>query len=88
MKTATVTIRNKVGLHARPAAMLVNAARQQSCAILLRKEDCEIQLNSIIGLLRLAVKQNDVVTLCADGPDEDAAVSALVALIESKFGED
>lgn len=88
MKTATVTIKNKVGLHARPAAMLVNTAKQQPCPVYLCKGESFTPLNSIIGLLRLGVKQNDVVILRAVGEGEEEAIAALVALIESKFGED
>ncbi len=88
MKTAIVTIQNKVGLHARPAAMLVNAAKQQDCSVLLSKGERETPLNSIIGLLRLGVKQNDTVVLRAEGPGEEEAITMLVALIESKFGEE
>lgn len=88
MTTQTVTIQNKIGLHARPASMLVNAAGKFQSDITLRNENRTATAKSMINLLTLRAKLNDVITIVAEGSDEKEAVSALVELINSKFGEE
>ncbi len=88
MMTQTVTIQNKIGLHARPASMLVNAAGKFQSDITLKNENRTATAKSMINLLTLRAKLNDVITIEAEGSDEKEAVSALVELINSKFGEE
>lgn len=83
----TVLINNKLGLHARAAAKLVETAKRYSCEITLRKDQCQVDAKSIISVLMLAAKQGTQVNLCADGQDEKEALSALVNLIENRFDE-
>jgi phosphocarrier protein HPr len=83
----TVTILNPLGLHARAAARFVHAASAFVCRIRVGRGGREVDGKSIMGLLLLAAVQGSVITITADGPDEDAAVAALGALIERGLDE-
>ena len=87
MKERTVTIANKNGLHARPAAEIVKTAAKYKAEITLVRDDLEVNGKSIMGVMMLAAEYGSSLVLRADGPDADAAVAALATLIESKFGE-
>lgn len=87
MPELTLTIHNKVGLHARPASLFVReAARFQSSITVLHGEK-QANAKSILSVLALGVNQGAQITLRAEGPDADAALHALQTLIESNFGE-
>lgn len=88
MTSQTVKISNKVGLHARPASMLVTAAGRYDSEIIIKNGSRSAVAKSMISLLALQAKMNDVVTIQADGKDEKKAVAELTQLIQSKFGED
>jgi len=88
MTSQTVQISNKVGLHARPASMLVTTAGRYESEIIIKNGSRSAVAKSMISLLALQVKMNDTVTIQADGKDEKKAVAELAALIKSKFGED
>ena len=88
MVSQTVQVLNKIGLHARPASMLVNTAGKYESDITVIKGDRTATAKSIINLLALRIKQNDSITIRADGGDESEAVDALVELVNSKFGEE
>lgn len=88
MTSQTVQISNKVGLHARPASMLVTAAGRYESEIIIKNGSRSAVAKSMISLLALQVKMNDTVTIQADGKDEKKAVAELTSLIKSKFGED
>lgn len=83
-----VTILNKTGLHARPAAEFVKTASKFTSEISLLKDDKVINAKSIIGVMSLAASRGTVLTIKAEGPDAAEAIEALVSLIESKFGEE
>jgi len=88
MKSTQVTICNKLGLHARAAAKLVSTATKYSAEVYLEKEGSRINGKSIMGVMMLAASSGTVITLIADGKDEEAAVKALQALIQDGFGEE
>jgi phosphocarrier protein len=92
MRAANTTVRNKTGLHARPASDFVGAAKGYTAKITIRDsaEDHSTAVNakSIVMLLAQGFEQGADVTITADGPDEDLAVAALIELIDSGFGED
>ncbi|MDF1495653.1 MULTISPECIES: HPr family phosphocarrier protein [Eubacteriales] len=88
MTSQTVQISNKVGLHARPASMLVTAAGRYDSEIIIKNGSRSAVAKSMISLLALQAKMNDIVTIQADGKDEKKAVAELTQLIQSKFGED
>ena len=79
---------NKLGLHARPAAMLVQKASKFKSEIKLQKEDIEINAKSILSVMMLAAEVGSFVTIKAEGEDEEEAVEAIAGLFEEKFGEE
>ena len=83
----TVRIPNKYGLHARPAAEFVKLAGKFGSNVWVRKEDVEVNGKSIMGVMMLAAEHGSELTIRASGQDAAAAVDALVALVESGFGE-
>lgn len=87
MAEQTVVIQNKSGLHARPASLLVNTAGKFQSNIRLVKNDKEVDLKSILGVMSLAVTSGETVVIKADGPDAEEAVKQLTALIEQGLGE-
>jgi phosphocarrier protein HPr len=87
MTERTVTIANRNGLHARPAAEIVKLAAKYKADILLVRDDLEVNGKSIMGVMMLAAEFGSSLLLRADGPDETEAVGAIAKLIESKFGE-
>ena len=87
MKTRSVTIRNKLGLHARAAVKLVNLANRFEASVTIEKDGSEIDGKSILGILTLAATQGSEITLKTSGRDEVPAMEALVGLIEDRFQE-
>lgn len=83
----TVTIRNRFGLHARPAAELVKLATRFRADVYVRKDELEVNGKSIMGIMMLAAEHGSSVTIRAEGEDAAAAVDALATLVESRFGE-
>jgi len=84
----TFTIVNKLGLHARAAARLVQTANRFKSEIRLEREGQEVNGKSIMGVLMLAAAQGTQVTVRAEGDDAEEAMAALGSLIEDGFGED
>lgn len=89
MLTKEVTIRNESGFHIRPAQLFTEKAAAYQSAVMLKPEgmDAHIDGKSILGLMTLGLSKGAVIAISADGPDEAEAVDALVALVESGFGE-
>lgn len=83
-----VTVRNRAGLHTRPASMLVQTASQFDSDVFLRRDDYEINGKSVIGVMTLAAEQGACLTLVVDGEDEEEAVEALADLFDDGFGEE
>lgn len=84
-----VVIQNKTGLHVRPASDFIHLAQQYTSKIHISAAGSTESANakSILQVLSLALTQGTIMEICADGEDEQAAVDALVALVESGFGE-
>lgn len=78
-----VTVQNKTGLHARPAAMFVQKAGKFSSTITVIKEEREANAKSIMSVMALGASQGSKVVIRAEGSDEEEAVTALVELVES-----
>ena len=87
MTRSAVTILNPLGLHARAAARFVHAASAFACRIRVGRGGREVDGKSIMGLLLLAASRGSEIIISADGPDEEAAVAALCALIERGLDE-
>ena len=83
-----VTIRNRAGLHTRPASMLVKTASQFDSDVYLRRDNYEINGKSVIGVMTLAAEQGATLTLLVEGDDELEAADALTELFEDGFGEE
>ncbi len=79
---------NRLGLHARAAAKLVQLAGTFEADIFVTKDDMEVNGKSIMGILMLAAPQGTVISVRAEGRDADAALEAIGKLINDKFGED
>ena len=88
MKRKEVEIRNKLGLHARPASLVVKLAGKFESEIQLIKEETEINAKSILGVMMLAAGPGTKITITADGCDASEAVDAIASLIDSGFGEE
>jgi phosphocarrier protein HPr len=82
-----VTIKNRTGLHTRPAATLVKTAAKFVSDFTIIKDDMEINGKSIIGVMTLAAEQGSTLLLKFDGPDEAQALAAIVQLFENGFDE-
>jgi len=87
MLETTITIKNKLGLHARAAVKFVNLANRFGADIRIIKDGNAIDGKSILGILTLAATQGSSIALTASGKDEDAALKALVELINNRFDE-
>jgi phosphocarrier protein HPr len=85
--TKQLTIVNKLGLHARPAAMLVKLASGFQCEIWVEKDDEQVNGKSIMGLMMLAAGSGAVLTVTTEGPDEVGAMEAIEKLFASGFKE-
>jgi phosphocarrier protein HPr len=83
----TVQIRNKFGLHARPAAEFVKLANQFKSDIFVRKFDLEVNGKSIMGMMMLAAECGVEIGIRAAGEDAEQAVTELVRLVDQGFGE-
>jgi phosphocarrier protein HPr len=83
-----VTIKNRAGIHARPAALLVQTANRFSSNIYLEKDGEKINSKSIMGILTLAATYNSPIKIIADGSDEEDAVQTIAQLFETKFEEE
>ena len=83
----TFVVKNKLGLHARPAALFVQTTSRFRSAIKVRKEEQEVDGKSIMGLMMLAAEEGSRVQVLVNGPDENEVVAALTRLFESRFYE-
>lgn len=90
MAEATIQVKNKVGLHARPAALFVQTANKFQSKVKVQNLTTKggfVDAKSIIMVLTLGVMKDHEVLIQTDGPDSDAALDALKSLIENNFGE-
>lgn len=83
-----IPIVNRLGLHARPAAMFVRIASRYRSEIWVSKEGEEVNGKSIMGLMMLAAGQGSTLNIRCEGPDADKALEELEALVNAKFNED
>ncbi len=88
MQTQDVTIKNRAGIHARPAALIVQTANEFECDIFLEKDKNSINAKSIMGIITLGAGYNSVINIKTDGPDETEALEAIVKLFENRFEEE
>ncbi len=86
--TKELTIANKAGIHARPAAMFVKAANRFACDIFVEKDGEKINGKSIMGLMMLAAGPGSKIILHVKGADASLAIAELEALVHRKFDEE
>jgi phosphocarrier protein HPr len=87
MQQREVEIVNQLGLHARASAKLTQLATRFQCDVFLARNNRKVNAKSIMGVMMLAASKGAKVTLETDGPDEEAAMEAIVALVNDRFGE-
>ena len=87
MQQREIEISNKLGLHARASAKLTQMAGQFTAEVWIARDGRKVNAKSIMGVMMLAAAKGSVVVIETDGPDEAQAMSALVGLINDKFGE-
>ncbi|HHO58656.1 MAG TPA: HPr family phosphocarrier protein [Thiotrichales bacterium] len=88
MLDKSITIINKLGLHARAAAKLVTLASSFSSEVKLARNGQEVNGKSIMGVMMLAASKGSEIRIIADGDDEHEAIEKLTELIENRFGEE
>jgi len=88
MKEIKVSIKNKLGLHARPAALLVKTAAKFKSDIFISRDSQVVNGKSIMGVMMLAAENGAQLVISANGDDEEQAVSALTDLFDGKFNEE
>lgn len=83
MVQATVTIKNKTGLHARPASQLITLTKKFKCDVFMVKDEQTGNAKSILNILTMNLKQDSEVLIRAEGEDEEEALSAVVEFISN-----
>jgi len=81
------TIKEQVGLHARPATFLIQKANEFKSSIWIEKDERRVNAKSLLGVLSLGVAKDSTISIIADGADEVVAVDTLCELIDSDFAE-
>ena len=80
-----VVVQNQVGLHARPATFFIQKANEYRSSIWIEKDERRVNAKSLLGVLSLGITKGISITLIAEGPDEEKAVTELVDLVSSNF---
>lgn len=88
MTEKNVNVINSLGIHARPASMIVQTAIKYKASVLLMKDGATADAKSIMSVMMLAAAQGSTVTVKADGEDEADAVDAVIGLFNMKFNEE
>ena len=88
MTSQQVTVVNQLGMHARAAAKFVHVATRFRAQVRVARDRREMDGKSIMGILLLAAARGTTLTISAEGPDEASAVTSLIELVESGFGEE
>lgn len=88
MTEKILTVRNRAGIHARPAALIAQTANKFSSEITLEKDAVAVNAKSIMGVITMAAGYNTTIMVRADGADEKDAVQTIFNLFESKFEEE
>jgi phosphocarrier protein len=88
MTEKTITIKNRAGIHARPAALLVQTSKDFKSTIYFEKDNDRINAKSIMGIITLGAAYGAEIRIIAEGEDEQEAVDSLAHLFETKFEEE
>ena len=87
MYVKSIKVQNQVGLHARPATFFIQKANEFKSSIWVEKDERRVNAKSLLGVLSLGIMGGTDIKIMAGGSDEEEAVDALVALVESGFAE-
>lgn len=87
MFTKEVKVTNQVGLYARPATFFIQKANEFKSTILVEKEERRVNAKSLLGILSLGITKDSIITLTADGPDAEEAITALVNLVTTNLND-
>ncbi len=87
MCSKEITVQNQVGLHARPATFFIQKANEFSSSIWVEKDDRKVNAKSLLGVLSLGITKGTTITVYADGPDQEEALTALETLIKTNFAD-
>lgn len=87
MISREVTIKNNVGLHARPATFFIQKANSYKSSIWVEKDDRRVNAKSLLGVLSLGIVKGMTINMIADGADENEALAGLAELIDTGFSE-
>lgn len=87
MISREVTIKNTIGLHARPATFFIQKANAYKSSVWVEKEDRKVNAKSLLGVLSLGIAQGMTIKLIADGSDESEALDGLESLVNTGFAE-
>ena len=82
-----ITVKNQIGLHARPATFFIQKANEFRSSIWIEKEGRRVNAKSLLGVLSLGIVGDTDVKIIADGADEEVAVETLVSLVDSGFNQ-
>lgn len=85
MISRNITIKNSVGLYARPATFFIQKANTYKSSIWIQKDDRRVNAKSLLGVLSMAISSGSTVTLIADGPDETDALNGLELLVSTEL---
>ena len=85
MKEITYTVKDKVGIHARPAGMLVKLVKEYSSDVYIEKGDKRIKADRLIAIMNMGIKHGDTVTVTIEGDDEKEAYKALYSFFEKNL---
>ena len=85
--TKELLVQNKMGIHARPAAMIVRVTNKFKAEVLVEKDEEQVNGKSIMGLMMLAAEEGSVLNIAANGPDEAEVLQSLEKLFADQFGE-
>ena len=88
MTEKLLTVKNRAGIHARPAALIAQTANKFAAEITIEKDDFTVNAKSIMGVITMAAGYNTTLNLKAEGSDEEAAIQAISELFDNKFEED
>lgn len=88
MVSKTITVQNRAGIHARPAALIAQKSNGFKSEIFLSSNTAKINAKSVIGIITMAASYGTELTLICDGPDEEAALEAVETIFNNKFEEE
>lgn len=88
MAAQKTTIKNKTGIHARPASVFVQTASKFKSKVQITAKGKKVDAKSILMIMSMGLSNGTEIEISADGPDADEAVKKLVELVDSKFGEE